>query len=39
MVADFMNRHSDRFLFGTDEVTPSSEEKLREARLLQSCSW
>ena len=27
MVADVINRHPDRFLFGTDEVAPSSEEK------------
>jgi predicted TIM-barrel fold metal-dependent hydrolase len=26
-VADLINRHPDRFLFGTDEVAPSSQEK------------
>jgi hypothetical protein len=27
LTADLINRHPDRFLFGTDEVAPSSQEK------------
>jgi len=38
-VADVINRHADRFLFGTDEVAPSSQEKYLKVYRQYAPLW
>jgi len=38
-VADIINRHPDRFLFGSDEVGPTDEEKYLKVYNLYAPLW
>lgn len=37
--ADLINRYSDRFLFGTDEVAPTSQEKYLKVYVQYDPLW
>lgn len=39
IMADLINRHPDRFLFGTDEVAPSTQEKYLKIYRLYQPLW
>jgi hypothetical protein len=39
IAADLMNRHPDRFLFGTDEVAPATQEKYLKVYYLYGPLW